>query len=279
MPTPPHTSIPTQLVRRYLPQLARLIHPDYFSSNQTAHSTNLASLQSLNSLISTSFPQSSSSPLPPTHTPKPTTLSFYIHPKTQKTPPKLITHTLTPYPPHTLSQRNPPPKAHLAASFLTLCTKAGVQISQPDIESLSSLLEPTPSRPSPFRPRKKTPTNNELRQEFQSAFRSHIEQQDVPTPQKTKASLRLPPLLRFSTSLTPSQKAHAETQWKEVLSSPEWADLPSLGKTIPVLVVGRQIEQGGVLVVPWNLEAEEVKGYLRVEVPRVEAEVRDREGR
>ncbi|KAJ3173354.1 hypothetical protein HDU87_007623 [Geranomyces variabilis] len=169
---PGSTSPALAIVKAYFPRLARRIHPDLFASathNPVYKTTNAASLQTLNSLISAvSSPASSSSPssaaqaalLPPGGTP----LAFYCkQPSSQSsltadaTPPQdqfmHITHTITASPEYTTARlstlqlkragKDPPlslTQPLFAASFLDLCAKAGISIAETDRQAVNAWL-------------------------------------------------------------------------------------------------------------------------------------------
>ncbi|KAJ3039375.1 hypothetical protein HDV00_012251 [Rhizophlyctis rosea] len=295
------TITPTSLVRRYLPQLARLVHPDFFSANPQAQATNLASLQSLNALISSAFP-STPSPTSRLHTniPPSTAVKFYCRTaKSDKEATKglsLISHTLTaakPPTPRPTSHKRALEQAHLASSFLSLCTKAGVTVTPQDTESLTALLNPT----SPFRRRLKNkptlPDHNAARIEFQSTLRStlsQIDQQGLSSKsspfgsehldehqiQQEIQTFRLPSLILFARSLSPSQREHAEMELKRYFIT---GGDKTVGREIPVIVVASnalQVDQEAVLVVACDWSQDKLKNYLYEALPRAQAEMREK---
>ncbi|KND02708.1 uncharacterized protein SPPG_01791 [Spizellomyces punctatus DAOM BR117] len=285
---------PSQIVRRYLPQLARRVHPDLFAQNPTAQSTNLTSLQNLNALVSQVFPANSTNNQTPTkHYPdqdqgNDLQLVFYcrtLGSPASESPPLLIKHTLTGrkidstttcISPVLLRTLSPTAKSNisaplLAASFLALCQKAGIQVSSEDLDLLRGCVETAlggKMRGSIKRATKNAEDTNrtELRQEFSQAVREGIGGVDT-TRDKMKhrsAPSKSPPMPRFifyHSSLSSDERA---TAGSALMSLPS-ATLAGI-RDIPVLIARRYaVHKDGVLIIPWDFSVETLDAFLEVE--------------
>lgn len=289
---------PGQIVRRYLPQLARRVHPDLFASNPAVQQKNLASFQELNALVSLYFPPSTritTTSEPGGHQKNPLyiggrgtvdiELEFYCRQLEEEGSPVLVKHTLTGRrvcDGSTVSslllrsissaarQRLTTPL--LAVSFLDLCEKSGVKVSHEDIQMISKHIQSTLGLKSTNGGAQNARTRDvKLREEFEQRLHGSIGRVDGKYGDEARdrlskavhgaASAAIPRLTYFHAMLTANQRSHA-ARALATLSPP----LASMLSDIPILVSRRfTVTESGVVVIPWDFKAGDLEDFLNNE--------------
>ncbi|KAJ3152459.1 hypothetical protein HDU86_005640 [Geranomyces michiganensis] len=312
---------PLGIVKAYFPRLARRIHPDLFAAsthNPIYRTTNAVSLQNLNSLISAvSAPaspasRSTLSVLAPGGTP----LSFYCkQPPTPLSEPTAttttsvqigefvhITHTITAtlanLSPMQMRQRAGKDPALLtqplfAASFLDLCSKAGIPIAEDDRRALDVWLGVAGTKTLTSGQKLNTQKRHlkdqdrlALRRSFENAMReldnvySRTPKQPPPPPRKSRdavffsshvppassvdASVSDAPVYVFDKTLTTHQVLVAK---KSLRTLPRAVHAAMRAIRANSFVVSTRWQVGasssGVLVIPWDFTWDELENRLQ----------------
>ncbi|KAI8815787.1 uncharacterized protein EV422DRAFT_345072 [Fimicolochytrium jonesii] len=327
-PSPSPSTTPTTIVRRYLPQLARRVHPDLFahSADPNIQQTNVASLQSLNALVSQVFPAGTKSSKCRGDPPLDgrvmisgfrggdVKLQFYCK-RTHGTP-ELVHHTLcsqptTPgpstaptrplIPPLLLKRLTPLSRARLetpllAASFLSLCEKAGVKVAEADMAAVKSCVEKELKmmggadvlrRASVRRGGEGVGTAaSYLRKEFEEAIgrdmrrtmagaveggerglqRRKYAEGDAPAAASPPSASHPPAANSMeNTHIPPNTFFHRALDASQVATATATFRTlpPAIFKGFPVLVAKRyHLSEKGVMVIPWDFTEEGVRAFL-----------------
>ncbi|RKO91824.1 hypothetical protein BDK51DRAFT_45286 [Blyttiomyces helicus] len=292
---------PIQAVRRYLPQLARRVHPDLFMRDPVARALNLESLQSLNEVVASTF-------TPPTGISPPSAdLRLRFHCRVldgSRTPPLFVDHTLSARgvaPP--LIMRSVAPAAReraemikLAASFLHLCEKAGVEVEggeRAGLEQEAARLVGLGGGVATARRERQLMSARGTgalrarvgrvgeREEFEGTFRNTVGEIDAAGGRRkvvgeedlAEAALGpSPPLLAFLPDLTEAQRKEARTLFRIALAG--WMMRGAgPGFDVPVLFTrtySRSVP--GLFVLPWDFDAAEVRAHVEEHLDEVRKE-------
>ncbi|KAJ3146478.1 hypothetical protein HDU89_006160 [Geranomyces variabilis] len=296
---PGSTSPALAIVKAYFPRLARRIHPDLFASathSPICRTTNAASLQVLNSLISAvSSSSASSSPSGPLLPPGGTPLAFYC-----KQPSSPSSHSADAIPPvkefmyitHTIAaspgtgttrlstlqskraEESPSSFTHslFAASFLDLCAKAGISIAETDRQAVNVWLGAAETVAKSKDKRKKEQTSSQrdveraaLRQDFQHTMRelhnarpSRGPPNGVSPAARSSASVSDAPVCVFDETLTTHQVLVAKTTLR---SLPRAIRAAMSARSFVISTRWRE-GSSGVLVMPWDFTSADLERRL-----------------
>ncbi|KAI8914698.1 hypothetical protein DFJ77DRAFT_440363 [Powellomyces hirtus] len=293
---------PTRIVRRYMPRLARRVHPDLFANDPTAQKQNSTSLQALNEIVSAAFPQN--------HIPNPslstrengvlrqseaahsrlrdTSLAFFCKVMdtganahaAETARPIVVSHILSAKKPGLptcqlllKSKGKAVMDPLLAGSFLDLCEKAGVTVSPEDRDALTAALEKAVGGPQLGKTQKDVNKQRQKPQsEFPSIFRAAASAASAPSFAANPNGRKTPhPSAHLQSTKDVLSFAHF---WKH-LTKPEATHALRRLRDLPQplfaalqnhnVLVARQwrITDGGVLVVPWDFEIVDMEVWIR----------------